>query len=54
MILQGAFTGGDGKPYGWALVHSYANHGTSGTTVYVANDRPDTSAQWTPLSAPSE
>jgi hypothetical protein len=46
VILKGAYTGGDGKPYRWAVV--VGRPGSS--TAYVTNRRPDTGTQaWTPL-----
>ena len=46
VILKGAYTGGDGKPYEWAVV--VGRPGSS--TAYVTNRRPDTGTQaWTPL-----
>jgi hypothetical protein len=50
IILKGDYTGGDGRPYKWAVLVHYANGKSSGQTVYVTNDRPDTRGQaWTPL-----
>jgi hypothetical protein len=55
VILRGAFHGGDGKPYDWAVIHSYANAEQSGTTAHVTNTRPDTRGhEWNPLDLPSD
>jgi len=54
VLLKGAFTGGDGKPYRWGVAASRTVGDTGGTDLYVSNRRPDTGGRaWTPLSLAS-
>ena len=50
VLLKGDYTGGDGKPYHWAVAASRTVGQTGESTLFVTNHRPDTHGQpWTPL-----
>jgi hypothetical protein len=56
VVLNGSFTGGDGvTTYDWAVVVSYADEQTSGTSAIVMDERPETPGHdWheLPMSSP--
>jgi hypothetical protein len=55
VILGGDFTGARGEPYDWAILHFYNGGQSSGSSVFMTNDRPDSGEQqWMPLSLSSE